>query len=445
MKIHKILYIFSLALSVIIINSCNDLPTDMGSPLLFDTVGAVTVSSDVTPSMIGNTKNFLRKKARLNQNALYIGVYDDMKSGGVMIFSSDDFEDSLRSKFLSNIESVQLKLYPYDYIIGDTASKYISFDIYRVNDDKTEDWTWTKALQYDDAVSPANNYYDPANKVGSFSGSIPLDPNDSMYIDIDKNLLIDWLTNHYPAKTLENPIEFGLMIVPNENSKCVRRFRSPTLNTGGDTIYYNQLVVKYIDTTIADTALTYNFHSSSEGPFSRIDPPVNTNEIFIQSGIDYITQIDFDVSNIPSDASIVMAELELTINNEKSRIGSKLYDTTARSYDTTTALQCYSINEKYLNYAPEDIPLDSLSSTNQYYKRISGYYSPYYKKFFFRDVLILAVEDWVVKQKTGHLWFFMADTYSKMDKLVFYPITDPDPLKRPKFKVLYTRKPKLSK
>jgi hypothetical protein len=433
MKIKKILYIFSIALSVIILNSCNELPTDMGSPLLFDTVGAVTASSTDIPAMVGNTKNILRKKTKLNQNSFFIGIDDDLKSGGLMIFSTDNFQDSLRNKIISNIESVQLKLYPYDYTIGDITNRYVSFDIYRVNDDKAEDRTWVKGLSYDDAVSPTNNYYNQAYKVGSYSGSTPSSNTDSIYIDIDKNLIVDWLSNHYPATTDTVPMDWGLMLVPNDGSKCVRRFRSPTVNTGSDTIYYNKLIIKYKDPNVAnpDSILTFSFPTASEASFAKVNPPVTSNEIFIQSGIEYITQMDFDVSNIPSDASIVMAQLELTVNEEQSRFGSLVYD-------STTALAAYNIYDKYLSYDPADVPLDSLN-------KHAGYYNTSTKKFIFRGALITAVEDWVYNRRIGHLWLFMGNTYNKLDRLVFYPSSDPDPNKRPKFKVLYTKKPKLSK
>lgn len=424
-------YIMSLALALVFLSSCNDLPTDMGSPLLFDTVGAKSITSNDYP-LITKTFNFVRKKSRMNQNAMYIGQdpVSGLKSGGVFIFSGDNIDTTLHNKIKSGLTSVQLKLYPYEYILGDTASKFLSFDIYKIKKNKMENFKWVYGLQYDDIISTSNNYYDPSQKVGSYTGSLVTSYLDSIYIDIDKNLMMDWLTNDYVTAT-DTFVNWGLVIVPREESKCIRRFRSPAPGTGDSVNYNSQLVINYsetVDNTL-DT-VTYLLPSSVESPFTGVFAPSNPNEILVQAGVEQSTLMYFDVSQIPTNASIILAQLELTINREKSVIGTPDYKI---GY---TSLMCYNLPYKYLGYKAEDVPLSSLSKYGGLYQ--SG------DKFIFNEYFFEVIEDWVYNKKEGYLWFFFADTYNKLDKLVFYGMDEPDVNKRPKLKIMYSLKPKLA-
>ena len=148
----------------------------------------------------------------------------------------------------------------------------------------------------------------------------------------------------------------------------------------------------------------------------------NNDDIVIQGGFDIRTNLYFNINQIPPFANISKMELDLTLNKEKSLIGNDTLKTLFRIdfvSDTTKSM--------YGNYYYYAVKSDSLSDVYSCVSVTSA--AQVWNRFDGKGILQIGAADF-------------ASQYQVLDKLVFYGINDPDPAKRPKVRIVYTKQSK---
>ena len=144
--------------------------------------------------------------------------------------------------------------------------------------------------------------------------------------------------------------------------------------------------------------------------------------IEIQGGLSYRSELSFDLSIVPELESFIhLAQLELTLDQERSQLGNFVADSTILMSNIEPVEDTTSNNLKIVV---------GITDTNYVY--------------IFPRVSDLA-ESWVrTSGGLGKLNLFYSRFGSEieesryLDTLVFHGLNDPDPAKRPKLKIIYS-------
>ncbi len=397
-------------LSLFLISSCNDKPSDLAINLLPDTVKIETISSDDTLIILGKTV-YTPHYPIFNNGSIFIGKYGDIIAASLINFAY--LPDTLGNLKENQIESVTLNLYPERYTYGDSLNGYFGFDIYKV----VRRWT-PDSTNYDSLfVSPAN--YFSSEKILSWEGKIQLkDTLDNISIDLPANLIIDWLKTEMAYDSVSKTMKpkripnWGIAFVPKNNSNVIHRFAaSAPSQTKSSTI-----IIKYKNDD-KDTLNSLNLTSGVDVTFLKTSIP-DTNEVVIQNGLNYWTRFDFDLSMIPKLAGIHKAQFELTLDESRSLKGNVALDTT--------------IELAYFENNKQSVFFD-----------YTGFRQPNSNQYIFPSITSIVQH----KNKGSGIFSLVLLPYTinnqsrELERLIFYGIDNPDISKRPKLKIIYSLNP----
>lgn len=404
----RISFFLPVIITSLILFSCNDEPTSIGSNLLQDTVTVYPLSTS-TQRLITGDSTFLFHINTVNKGVLHIG-----KANGVTALSLVRFNEPIKNSDKSNkydflvnytidkIISCKIKLFTKRYTFGDSTNpNALSFKVYAVNKEWSNKDTWE--------TLDKKNIIDKSNEVASFNGSITQkDTMDVIELDLDKNLFLEWVKKWYNYKLGDSSsIVWGLAFVPDDNSSVIRQFAGASLDTS--------LIVKYLDSTGAEATLGIN--AALDKPFYKIES-FEKNELAIQGATTLRGLLFFDISMIPPMSAIHSAQFAISLNNEKSVKGNNPLDSTfyAELYypdmplDKDTTRKTYlaeKIDGKYV--------ISSITSSVEYWNRNGG-----------KGILVIHPEG-----ARNERW--------ELDKLTFYGPDEPDSTKRPSLKIIYSR------
>lgn len=399
-KISGFFCVFSISLFLLF--SCNEKPTDLGFSLLYDTITVVGTSNSEYPFITG-AESFLNRESLFNIGAIFIGKSDSIKAISFLRFSR--LPDSLKNY---KIDSVSLKLFPLRYAYGDTNNGNFSFRIQPVIK------YWSNKTNWDSIFDASGNtdFFD-AKVLGSFNQRLKLqDTMPDIIIPLDVSLVDDWL------KFQPDSVDpWGLALIPEENSSIINLFSSQMVT---ETRLRPILRIYFLNQAgKRDSVISL---SNIESSYIDSDKP-ESNSITFQGGIIYRPKLKFDFSQIPKNSSVHKAELELWLNRSKSRFGNAYIDSILFAAD-------------YRDRAIDSVP----------YRSIYGFRYQNSNKYLF-PALAQLIEVWVRANGTGEIVLSLdgLNSYRKLDRYTFYNINDNDTNLVPKLRIIYTIRPQLKK
>lgn len=399
----KIIVLALIVLGLPLIHSCNDLPTEIGKPLLPDTVSLAAISTRDTV-LIPEAINYQGMFSLFNVGTILVGKYKSMTAIALSKFA--DVPDTLQSLTVDDIQSVQLSIVPRRYAIGDTMSEKFGFKIYRVNRRWVPDTT-----TYDSIMVSPKNYLDD-QPIASFDSTITLqDTMKVITIELPKDLIVQWLNTDITGI-------YGLAIIPNEDCNVIHQFGAQGINAGD---VYQQINVYY--TTKENTTASFKMISGIDCSFVTGDVPNLQNHFVLQGALNWWVKLKFDVSPIQKIAGkfagIHKAQLEFYLDSANSYWG---------------------------NYGlPENIEIRRLPEGETNISNLVG--SPYYaykdslsNKYIFPSITSV-VQDWVNADGKGELILLpynISSASGQLDRLSFYGLDAPQIEYRPYLRIFYS-------
>lgn len=389
-------------ISLILLISCNEKPTDVGYELISDTVSIHIISHSDT-NLITSTERRIISSSAFNTGSIFVGIANNIKTISAIRFNY--LPDSVAYLKEENIEKVTLVLFPSRYAMGDTTNPNFGFTIKKI------ERFWSIEANYDSITAPGMLSYDLA----TFDGKIDLqDTLRSIDIDLNRKIIADWLERR--TDTNAYIVNWGIALVPKNNSNVIYSFNGQGI---GSVLFPGMRIIfrdknNDLDTINLDASITTSF----------IDyPPFDNSKIVFQGGLDVRTNLYFDLSMIPPFSGISKMDMQLTLDKENSILGNLPQ--------------------------VEDFRIDFVADTT---KKLFGNYYYYMEASdtnltkYYCPSLTSAAESWNRKDGKGVLQVRgsnMESLYRRLDRYVFHGINDPDTTKRPKVRVIYTiRKPR---
>lgn len=299
-------YLFSILLLSIIVISCNEEPTSIGSNLLPEDGKIQFKQLDTKETPITQSSSFYEAKLKLG-TAIYtvLGKNSFVESSILMQFAPA-FTDSMITYYKNNkvkIKKAWMEMKPV-YKLGDESLNF-NFSVHQIR----KSWTSTGF----DKDSIASLKYDSKD----VSSSKVL--NDSLLtFNIEPVVVEEWLKFRIDTSTA--PKNYGLLFKP--TASC-QRFLG--FNAYGETESANlpTLKVEYEQNTSVDTL--------SSTPYMDVHVvtgtlPQQSQYFYLQGGLSIRGFLYFDLSSLPKDIIVNSAKLELTIDTLKSLNGKPFSD-----------------------------------------------------------------------------------------------------------------------
>ncbi len=407
-KLHYLLTFLIVSLSILL-NSCNDQPSEVGSEFWLDTITLRSISTNDT-SLIVNQTNEVKQFGLFRLGGLLLG-----KANGVTAITFIRFTnipDTLNYVKESDIIEATLELTPQKYTFGDTNSNILDFSVYRINN------LWFNLTTWDSIVDPSKQPYYGPNLYGNFSGTSTTNDSTALKVTINKGLVATFFDMQ--SDSLQRIKNYGLALVPNGNTNVIRRFSTKTLLSEDKSKYVILKVVFRNErkNNILDTILLESGVDASIVHDNLVDQNEN---IVLQGSLMKRTKLTFDLSMIPTSAFIHFAQLSFERDETKS-LGS------TTGIDEIIALAYYS--------SPESA---SITSDRLFLSRRKEGTNTYT----FNSIISL-VEQWLRYSKGKGVAYLEPEGTSKLleiDKVSFYGVSNPDSTKRPSLKVIYSTRP----
>lgn len=379
---------------------CNDRYSPVGSDFLTDTIGVFTVSSDTT-SLLKATTTYHRKISAttlFNNGVLYIG-----KSGDIEAFTllrMVNIPDTLSQLTAGDIVSATLKIEPLRYVFGDSAANTLQFSAVKV----TKLWRPTATLD-----TLTQEYFD-TKVLASFSGTIPLkDSAQSIGMNFDKDILIEW----FKARKLtgNDSLIYGIALRPQAGSSVIRSFSTGIVGDANRKVSTIEVVYRR-DNAALDTVV---LRSGYDAAFLSAPVP-QTDDIVMQGGLPFVTELLCDFSSLPPNVSIQKADLVLTFDPSRSMFGNK---------GTDSILYATYVDSTRNKLLGTTFGIRTRGTNTFTYPLVSGFVEAGYRG----------------KNKLGTLLLQVYDRIARTDRYVFYGINHPDKSKRPKMTIIYSTRP----
>ena len=293
--LYSLLTIVSLSLYTI---GCADDPSSLGLNFIppGETTGVRLFDSyiDTMPIVSNNSRFYVNTSGSKN---LMVGKSGTYESKALLKFG--DLGDTRDS---ATVVSAKMYLKYKNYYFPNTSSDslgQIGFDVYEINDSLN-----FSAITYD---SVNTNTFGTVSQ-GSFTGT-PTADSQEVEITLNPAMVKKWLDHAgNPGAGYENN---GMVLSPNGSSVCIKGFFS----TNEDVSVEPKLTIIYTKNNETDT-----FSTTASDNISLINASITSStEIFtLQAGVSYVQQMIFDMSHIPSSATINDVQLYLTLDSANS-------------------------------------------------------------------------------------------------------------------------------
>jgi hypothetical protein len=379
---------------------CSDEPSSLGLNLVppGDTGGVRIFDTNVDTMQI----TMANPKKNVNTSAsqyLMVGKTGNYDSKALLQFYnlSRDYDSAT-----VNSATITLRYHNYYFPSAQSDSLgQINFDVYKIQKSLT--------LSTVTLDSVDNNTFGNISQ-GSYTGT-PADDSEEVNISLNTSMVKDWL--EYSADTSYPNKNYGIVLSTGISSSVIKGFYSRntdlkprlqiivTKNSDTDTLYYD---------VSATTSLANN---------TMISP---TNELFfLQSGIAYVGIMKFDMTRLPSTATINDVQLYLTMDPTSSILSNKTLSDNALNklgaarVTDTAGLQTEV--KKYFSSSPANnvFTLRLVSSDNV---------SPFQR--------------WLTGETNYGLFLYPFNMQSNLDMYAIYNVIASDPSKRPRLVIKYT-------
>ena len=395
----KYFWFFLSILSVIVIplltESCADDPSSLGLKFILpgDTTGVRIFDSYVDTMLITSTN--VRKRTNTSGSPyMMVGNSGSYNSKALLRFDnfSPDFDSAT---IISATLTLSYENYYYPYTSSDSLGQ-TGFDIFKVQ----------QPLNYGSITLDSVNANSFGNvSQGNYTGFLTADSQE-VTINLNTSMVKDWL--EYAADTNYAGKNYGVVLSPNGGSTSIKGFYSTQSASTGNKPTLKIILTKYGAT---DTIVTQDAKS-----VSLVDGPlVQGNETFsIQAGIGYVQIMKFDLSHIPSTATINDVLFYLTIDSVDTKLSttSPRYIDLLYVNDTTNATSGYAYS--------------SYQSGNQYIVRVISNLQP------------TPFQRWLDGQANFGLQIAPHNYSFDLDEYSFFNVNASDRTKRPHVVIKYT-------
>ena len=301
--IKNISLLFLSAISIFLIVSCNDSPTDLGTKFLSQD-GVEVLKLDSSIDSIQQSSYSFKKVFNLGTSSqLLLGKAENITSHVLLKFVfaiPDSIKNELTLRNLTVIDSYVEMFRNYSF--GDSNAAF-DYAAYKVNE------RWSSSTFNADSFA----FLDYDNTIDLSSNRTT--ENDTMYsFHLDTTLTSSWLQNYVDTTLAAN---HGILLSPTDNTQKVLGFTA--FNTNAENDPRLRIVVQkpgaYIDTLIG-------FVSGDLSVVLGDLPNVGTENLVLQSSLTSEAQLYFDFSVVPEDVVINLATLTLTVDTLATKTGS---------------------------------------------------------------------------------------------------------------------------
>jgi hypothetical protein len=383
--------------SAFYISGCSDDPTDLGLNFLDpdDTTGVRSLDSQTDTILITST-NYKYFINTFGSRGILIGRFQN-PSGVTEADAMIKFKEISDQYAGVTVNSAKLRLttrgYSYHDKNGTTA-----FDIFRVN----KNFGYSTVTK--DSVTPADI---GTTVLGSFSGMI-MDTT-TIEMTLDNQTVKDWL--EFAADPNYATPNYGIYFRASGISSTIKSFFSfAEVEEHVPTV---EIVIT--KNNVSDTIFLRNsdYVSLSDAPIPSID-----ERFVIQNGIAIRNMLRFDLSKLPDNVIINQATFEFFIDRSQSFITTDSEMRMQISLMTDTLTKTDSLIGNTLNdaFIQED-STKFVSNINNLIQRWNSGVSPNYG---------LSIRN--------------VSEIHNLDRFVFYNVNSSDISKRPRIKIIYTRR-----
>lgn len=402
MRLIQFIKLLFALISIFIFFSCNELPTEITYSLLYDTTTVSAISSDTVDFFSSSQSKYVFAQI-FNTGAIFLGGWNGYRAASLLRFKESNLPDTLLWLTEDRIDSVRLILPFSNYVLGDIKNSHISFKVFLIKD------YWTNKVTWDSIF----NDWDPNARIdpiplGSFNGIIQT--ADSVYevaIPLQKSFILDWLRKNKDSVPI-----WGLLIAPDPSCNLIHQISAQFVTESK--VAHPKLVVnyKYLD----GSNRIWNIYSAIDASVVDVPKFDTLRSLVVQSGFSYRISLSFDVSKLPPLAAIHYAQLELTIDPEKTIYGN-------------TGLDSIFTGGYFGNNPLDSVPMISFLGRRQGNKVI------FYK-------VSSPIELWLKQDLKGELilYSYYWNETRTLNRITFFGFDAPDPAKRPKLKVIYSKR-----
>lgn len=384
------------------LSSCNELPSEITYSLLYDTTIVLPVTSDSVDFFGGLQTKYVPARI-FNTGSIFVGGWNGYRTASLLRFKESNLPDTLLWLTEDRIEKVELVLPFQNYLLGDSLNTNFSFKVFLINQYWTNKVTWDSIFN-DWTPKPLIEQM----PIGSFSGKIQLkDTINEISIQLQKSFVLDWLSKNKDSIPI-----WGLLIAPDPSCNIIHQIGAQYITESK--VSHPKLVVYYKNQAGGNRI----WYINSAIDASVVDvPKVDTlNSFVIQSGFSYRFSIEFDLSKLPKFSAIHFAQLELTIDPKNTFFGN-------------TGLDSVFTGGYFGDNPLDSVPLISFLGSRQ------G------EKVIFHKVST-PIELWLKENGKGELIFYSYywNEVRTLNRIAFYGLNAPDPRKRPKLKLIYSKR-----
>ncbi len=395
-----ILYISGIVL-IGCFGACNDAPTGMGMPVLPDTI-AITYMGE---GLAGDS-NYALDKAQNGTASILIGAANQLRAGAILRYEVPAGMEWLTE---DDIVSAELIFFTQRYAFGDTlGSNHLAFEVKEVV--KTIP---LESITAEDVLN-SNYLYGNAPPIAAWDGSINYakDTLDSVSVPLPKSLCIDWFKKVSTQDTIN-----GLAVLPQSTGTVINQFADGGSSSQGGF----RSCFKVVFRTAEGTDSTIKMYPGWVSKFVLNDDKIDNSFLAVQGAVRKRCKLNFDISQIPKLAMITLAELTLTLDEEKSYHGNDTLDNSVRLLLYKNKNTDYSDTAGYWPATGNRI-----EGTNKYVFR---------DEFFAGEMM--HIYQYLEGKGTLTLAPIAAAEYNKVNRLIFHGLDAADESKRPKLKIVY--------
>jgi outer membrane murein-binding lipoprotein Lpp len=378
----------------------NDLPNEVGSEFVTDTLLLTTLSSDTSP-LITSVQNG-RAIVPIGSGNFFVGRSNDAEMYSFVRFSAPDTVSNVQA---SDIISCTMTIVPVLYGYGNITTGRLSFRAVEV----LQEWTPLATVDTLAERQQRGALYG-TRTIASYDGIGTLQSTQAVIeIPIDRALALRWLNT--PDST-QRANTYGLAFLPNANGSVISSFY------GAGTGVSPLISIRYRRATDTVEQLR-TFTGFMQTSFSRtLQPVASNNDIVMQGGTALRSKMFFNLSMIPNLAIIHRADLFLTPDSLRSALGTESLPSIllARVAPDTTLLGS--------NFANDFQALPRDANTGRYTANITQ-----------------LLQRWLFGRENNGLIFSLnaTDENTQMARVVLFG-RNADSTRRPLLRILYSRK-----
>ncbi len=443
MKINSIVFFLTLFASALFMESCSDSPTVAGNSYVYDTLSVYPLSSDIYSEIIRATTNYYRQEPMLKipYNLIGFAPSADPDLAAVTFMRFESFRaligttaDSLVHLERGDIQSVSLYMYSSDYRMGDTNTTQFAFDVYKIEERWDSDDDFTSVFPGGKNSMNTDDHF--SDHLGEFNGTISITDSLPTMVKVDlkleeaRDLIMDMIKKQRNIDSIiaaggtvdslnipDSLAIWGIGLVPRQGVNVLRNFYG---SSNSDTTYKPYFIIRFKNDS--GTEDSTKLEVVLDGTFFNCSPLNDDKSLAFQGFRTTRGELTFDLNHIPKFASIHRAELELTLDREKSYFGNLAVDSILYAVTFDEGRTGTVLTENYAKYLGSD-------------------------KFIFYQ-FIKPLELWTTGSdtipRTINLVPRETTVYLRPDRFVFFG-ADADKSKRPKLRVIYSVKPDFKK